>query len=489
MRGSIQSPLASNPSFTWHLLRRTTFGLTPELLQDVTTAGGVLAWLDRQLNPGTIPDAACDAEMALFPLASVNPPEVYAKLSNGGWSSMVDVVRGTFARQIWSKRQLFEVMVEFWSNHLNITSPSSEPWATKAWDDRNVIRANALGRFDEMLVASMKSPAMLLYLNNSESRGSAPNENYGRELLELHTVGVDAGYGHDGVLHAAYALTGLTTWDPWNGGVAANLGTFRYRPEWHRTGQLNVLGWTHPNADRTAGVAVAESLGRYLANHPATAARIARKLVIRFVADNPPQALVNRLAKVYLDNQTAVVPVLRALFASSEFASSTGQKFRRPNEDVVASIRAVGMRPDPASKKTGAIANMCWFVGELENAPHGWHQPDGYPDTAHAWTGAGTTLGRWNLHAAVAQRWWKDGVTYPANLATHLLGPTLPATRRQMVDILIARLLPGQNPSVAHRAALVKFLGADGKLLASDLTGIFPILVGLVLDSPYWCVR
>jgi len=469
-----------------HLLRRTTYGLTQSLVQQITHATPQ-AWLDQQLAPQTIEDRACDAALTRFPLAAADPPAVYAAGPNGHWDSMVQVVRATFVRQAWSNRQLQEVMVEFWSNHLNITCPSSEPWATKALDDRTVIRAHALGRYDDMLAASVRSPAMLLYLSNSESRGTGPNENYGRELLELHTVGVDAGYDHDGVLAAARALTGLTVWNPWNGGTPANFGTFRYRADWHATGPLQLLGWTHPNADRNAGEAVADSLVRYLARHPATAARIARKLAVRFVSDNPPQALVDRLAQVYLANGTAVVPVLRALFASPEFAASAGAKYRRPAEDLLASVRALGITVDPAGG-TGAVADLCWALQDLGNAPLGWHPPNGYPDVAPAWAGAGTTLGRWNLHVALGQRWWKDGLSYPADTATYLLG-TVPAARSALVQALCTVLLPGLDVSATHKAALVAFLGPDGPLRDGDVTWLFPILLALVLDSPYWSVR
>lgn len=484
----VPSPtVPSDEAFALHLLRRTTFGITPALLAEIT-ATGPQGWLDRQLAPAGIDDHACDALLTRFPLAFAEPPAVYAAVGNGGWESMQQVVQATLVRQAWSDRQLFEVMADFWSNHLNITCPSSEPWATKAMDDRAVIRAHALGRFEDMLAASVRSPAMLLYLSNSESRGDAPNENYGRELMELHTVGVDAGYGHDGVVASALALTGMTVWNPWNGGTAGTNGLFRYRSDWHHVGPLSVLGWTHPNADPDGGEAVAESLARYLARHPATAARIARKLAVRFVSDTPPQGLVDRLTTVYLDNDTAVVPVLRALFASQEFAASTGQKYRRPAEDVLATIRSLGVTVD-TSGGTTALGGLSWLLEQLGNAPLGWHPPNGYPDVAPAWAGAGTTLGRWNAHVAIAQGWMSEGLVYHKDLAAHLLGAVLPTSRSALVDALCARLLPGQAVAAAHRAALVAFLGPDGPLGDGDATWLFPTLVALVLDSPYWSVR
>lgn len=301
---------------TLHLLRRTTFGVTSNLLADVRAAGGRQAWLDQQLDPESISDTACTAALATWPTASSDPPVNHAAMGQGNSLSMEDVVRATLARQLWSKRQLFEVMVAFWSDHLNITCPSGEVWATKAWDDEHVVRAHALGRFEDMLAASATSPAMLLYLNNAESYGKDVNENYGRELLELHTVGRDAGYDHDDIVGAARALSGLSVRNRGNGGTPVDFGTFHYFPDRHYVGPVSVLGWSHPNPTAAGGMDVARSLLTYLSRHPATAERIAEKLAVRFVSDRPPAALVDRLARVYLDHETAIVPVLRALFSS-----------------------------------------------------------------------------------------------------------------------------------------------------------------------------
>jgi uncharacterized protein (DUF1800 family) len=473
-----------------HLLRRTTFaGPTPEALAAVTAAGGRQRWLAAQLAPSPGADATLDRTLdTLFPLAHAAPPAVYAAGDNGSWQAMDDLVCWTLGKHLWSRNQLFEVMCEFWSNHLNIATPSSEPWATKPSNDVEVVRRHALGRFEDMLAASVVSPAMLHYLTNTESSKKAPNENLGREMLELHSVGRDAGYGQDGVVDAARVLTGLTTWNPWNGGTADNLGTLRYRPDWHWTGPVRVLDWTHPNADRGDGVAVAQSLARYLAGHPATAKRIATKLVVRFVSDTPAPALVARLARTYLDNGTAIVPVLRALFASPEFAASTGRKYRRPLEDAAAAVRALGITLAPRAGKADGLRNVRWALANMGHAPLGWHPPDGYPDVAGAWLGTGTVLGRWNFHVALTGRWWKDGLSYP-DPVRRLLPGSRPTTRRALVRALTDRLLPGLDVPKTQHDALVAYLGGDGPIRDGDLTWQFELLVALVLHSPQWSVR
>ena len=473
-----------------HLLRRVTYGITPGLLADVT-GRGVAGWLDDQLAPATIDDSACDRAVQRFPLAHAAPPVLHGTLGNGSWSAMQDLQAMTLARAVWSRRQLLEVMVELWSNHLNVTCPSSEVWATRGAFDRDVVRRHALGTFSDLLVASCTSPAMLQYLDNEASQGRAPNENYGREVLELHTVGRGAGYGQAGVVDAARALTGLSVWHTWDGGTTGSTGTagtFRYRSDWRYVGPLRVLGWSHPNADRGDGVAVARSLMRYLAGHPLTAARIARKLAVRFVSDSPPQALVDRLAQVYLDAGTAIVPVLRALLSSPELAAATDAKHARPYEDAVATMRALGLQPS-TDGATGSYGALVWRLGEIGHAPLAWHPPDGYPDVASAWCGSGTVLGRWNLHVALAQGWDKDGIVHPGDLCPRLLPGGVPADRDALVTALHARLMPGRTLLPAHRAALVTFLGGPGPVRSADTTYLFPILTTLLLDSPAWSTR
>ncbi len=471
-----------------HLLRRTTYGPTPELVAEVASRGAA-SWLEDQLHPERLDDSACDAAVARFPLAHASPPELHARLSNGSWDGMQDLRDLTLSRAIWSRRQLFEVMVELWSNHLNVTCPSSEVWSGRGSYDRDVIRTHALGRFGDMLAASVTSPAMLHYLDNVNSRGRAPNENYGREVLELHSVGRDAGYGQAGVLASARAFTGLTTWNAWNGGTATTNGTFRYRSDWRYVGPLRVLDWTHANSDRYAGVDVARSLARYLAGHPATARRVARVLAVRFVSDSPSQALVDSLAQVYLAHGTAIVPVLRALFASSEFAASAGRKYRRPYEGTVAAVRTLGLRPTTESTRS-AVRDVVWQLGQVGHAPMGWHPPDGYPDVAGAWTGSGTVLGRWNLNVALTQGWYKEGLVYPGtSLFARLLPGPRPSTRDALVTALHTRLVPGTTLIAAHRDALVAFLGGPGPVRDADVTYLFGILAALVLDSPAASLR
>lgn len=459
-----------------HLLRRTTYGATPELVAQVRRLGPQV-WLEQQLDPASLPDPVCDAVLTRLPLASMTAAQLRAELDVGAWDAMQEVVMATIVRSAWSTRQLFEVVVDFWSNHLNVTCPSSDVWDTRGVEDREVVRRHALGRYSDMLVASATSPSMLRYLDGASSRKSAPNENYGRELLELHTVGVGAGYTEADVRASALALTGFTVDDA--------TGLFRFRSDWHHVGPLRVMGWSSANSTAAGGRAVGESYLRYLASHPATATRLATKLCLRFVSDSPPASLVSRLAATYLAHDTAIVPVLRELLTSPEFAASVGQKTRRPYEDLVATLRVLGIGPGTGVE---GLWGLRWMAEDRAHAPLGWHPPNGYPDVAAAWQGAGGTVTTWQGQMSLAAGWWPDALDHPG--AQSLLPTPRPTTCGGLVDALSLRLL-GQVLPADERAALLGFLERpEGDPPHEQHLGWqLPYLVSLVLATPTWSRR
>jgi uncharacterized protein (DUF1800 family) len=465
-----------------HLLRRATYGPTAAAVAEIRRLGTV-AWLDRQLAPAGIPDRACDALLTRFPLIGLSIAELRSRVAAGtlryGWDTMLQLGFAATSRAVWSERQLFEMMVDFWSNHLNVTNPSADVWDNRQDYDRTVIRPYALGRFADLLKASARHPAMLTYLDNRFSTRVAPNENYGRELLELHTVGL--GYTEADVKDAARLLTGLTVdWDT---------GTYRYSATSHATGPVRVLGFRHANVTADGGEAAALALLEYLALHPATARHIATKLAVRFVADDPPASLVTRLTEVYLDHRSAISPVLRALFTSAEFRASAGMKVRTPYEDIVATVRAVGYGPDATG--TAGIESLYWLIGSLGQAPMSWPPPNGYPDVAAAWTSPGGMLARWNAHLHIVAGYRPKEFQRPANLARDLIG-ALPATYGALIDALAQRLF-GRTLPATDRSALAAYFGktVTTALQPADPAAgwRFPQLVALMLNSPYFAVR
>jgi uncharacterized protein (DUF1800 family) len=463
-----------------HLLRRATYGPTQASLRSIRRRGAN-AWLEQQLDPASIRDHVVDDLIAArYPHLSLSAAKAYATLG-GSWDLMFDLGQAAILRAAWSERQLLEVMVDFWSNHLNVTNPSDNVWWSRHDYDRRVIRRFALGKFSQMLKASATHPAMMMYLNNAASTKDNPNENYGRELLELHSLGVDGGYDEEDMRQSTLVMTGF--------GISWETGEFEYHKENHHVGPVSVVGWSSANGSAKRGHDVGLRYVDYLAHHPSTAVRIATKLCRRFVSDDPPAALVDRLAQTYLDHDTDITPVLRQLFRSKAFKGAQGTKVRRPFEDVVATLRILGIKPDKHG--TDGLQGLYWMIESLSHAPYAWTQPDGYPDVATSWTSAGGTLNSWNTHVSLAAHWWPKTLRLP-DLKETVLPGHLPDTYGELVDA-VAKKLVFRKLAPSHRDAVLTFLGktGDSPVAKGDaaVTWRLPYLVALILDSPYFRIR
>jgi uncharacterized protein (DUF1800 family) len=468
------TPLSRDPVL--HLLRRTTFGPTPADVTEVKQIG-IDAWIDRQLDPATIADPGGEQVGTMYPYLALDIRQLRASVPDDKRDDPSrHLGRATIGRQIWSSRQLEEVMVDFWANHLNIQNPFDGGADNRTDWDRTVIRKHALGSFADMLLASARHPAMMRYLDNAASDRRSVNENYGRELLELHTVGIDGGYNETDVRNCAYVMTGRTV---------DRDGNFVYDPRKHWTGAVKVMGFTHPNKKAAEGLAIGDALVRYLATHPSTARYIARKLAVRFVCDNPPNPLIDRLAQTYLQNGTAILPVLRILFRSIEFWIATGLKTRRPLENMVATARVLGLKPGADTDR--ALESIYDSADRLGHAPLAWGPPDGYPDVAGAWQSAHGMLGTWNAHRAMVQGRVR-GLTFTA--PEQFVAGNRNATVGGYVDAMSQRLVfQPLNPQ--QKTAVLKFLGlADGaKVTDPKLGGRVEHLAPLLLDSVYHGLR
>ena len=488
--GSITTPAVFTSASTYlttqwqqHLLRRAGYGPTTSALEEVNTKG-YAGWLESQLHPSTIDDSEFDTILTRLPNQAREIWRVKADLDNdvlNGWDQEMSVLKDLTSRALWSKRQLLTVMEDFWGNHFNVTCPGDNIASSRA-HYAYTIRQHALGTFRDLLRATSTHPSMLTYLNNRESTAAHPNENQGRELLELHTVGVNAGYGEEGVLNSARILTGL--------GVDTDSGEYAFQPWNHWMGAVQVLGFTHANTTDVGGEAVAFTYFDYLARHPATAHRLATKLATRFVSDTPSDALVSSLAQTYLENDTAIVPVLRVLFSSTEFANSIGAKTYRPYEHIIATARLMGIQPS-TSANVDACEQLVWMANDAGHNPFGQSFPTGQPDTADAWASTATTLRRWNNTISVVAGWYPTDVNRP-DLRSHVVGSVLPATHGALVDVIAQNLL-GRALDADHRAAALTFIGAtDAKALTSSSSAVnwrLPQLVALILDSPYQTMK
>lgn len=470
-----------------HLVSRFSYGLNRSLVKEVRRQGGARLWFEKQLTPGNIGDKQATAVNGWWPSLSRDTLTLWSREKSGaedGWDWVLNYQRWLLNRRIRTRRQVLEVMTEFWENHFYVPATGMNHFIfRKPYGD--MIRRHALGRFEDMLQAAVTHPAMLVYLDNAISTAKAINENLGRELLELHTVGLGAGYTEAEVKTSARILTG------WRVDVAKTWDT-SYRPGDHAIGPVSVLGFSDPNA-APDGRDLTRRYLSYLAHHPATAARIARKLAVKFVSDDPPQALVDRLAQVFLDNDTAIKPVLRALIDSPEFAASAGAKVRDPGEDLVATYRALGVKVlDPPS--TGgdqhAANSMLWQSGMIGLTPFTWPRPDGTPMTNAAWASPSRMMASFQVHFALAGAWFpKKGVRYKSRKSWI---PRYPIRYDELVDYLSLRLLGRRSTPELLQACceVVGYSPRDSiykghRLIKWDL----PFVLATILDSPAHLTR
>jgi len=469
---------------TRHLLSRFSYGVTPALVKQAKAAGGAHRWFKQQLEPGGIRDTEANGMRSWFPYLDESAGDIYHADQSGeydGWKVGIDLTRWTILRRTFSRRQLHEVMTELWSNLLHVPVGTDNAWPWRPHYD-GVIRKHALGRFDDMLFAATTHPAMGCFLDNAVSTKWSLNENLGRELLELHTVGVDAGYGEDGVRSSAAILTGwrVDMWDSW-----ANY----YSADDHKTGPVQVLGFSDAN-DQADGSDLTRRYLRYLAHHPATAQRIAQRLCIRFVSDTPSRRLVDKIATVFRSSGTDIKATLRAIVDDPEFAGSVGAKIRTPGEDAVATYRALIERVhQPRSDNDFANAHT-WQVGEMGQRPFNWPAPNGFPDVAGAWCSVGRVLSSWSAHMTLSGGWWpSEGVTYrPAKSWV----PKLPTRFEDVVDHASRQIL-ARPANDALKTAAAQFTGIDRRtrITSYDQIGDWRVVLMLtaILDSPAHATR
>ena len=463
-----------------HLVTRFGYGVDAALAHDVRRAGGAEAWFEQQLTrPGSFADRDADQVRRWWPDLDRRPAELWQRQVQevrGGWEVMEDYGRWLLVRRIRTRRPVLEKMTEFWEGMLHVPVSGDAHFTWRA-DYGATIRKHALGRFDQMLVETTTHPAMLIFLSAATSTKRAPNENLGRELLELHTLGA-GNYTEDDVKASARILTGwhVDLWETW----AAS-----YVKQDHFTGTVKVKGFTDKNR-KGDGRQLTRDYLRYLAHHPSTARHIAERLATKFVRDDPPSSLVNRLAKVYLKNDTEIVPVLRALVASKEFRKAAGAKLRDPSEDVVATYRALGVEVGrPSSGDSGANA-MLWQASGLGLSPHAWPRPDGTPVRDDVWASPSRALGSMSMHWSMAGGWWPT-----ADLRYRKPAAWVPAKKpirfADLVDAVSRDLLHKPAPKhLLQTACLATGCTAREKIdREHDLYQWgFPRLLAAVLDSP-----
>ena len=360
-------------------LNRLTFG--PRVEERARFAEiGLQNYIEEQLAFDSIDDFACDLQLSPFKTLRMDANELEA-ISNELFENYDretvpnELRQATFLRQLYSKRQLYDVMVEFWNDHFNIFVEKESCFLLKTVDDREVIRKHALGSFRDLVWASAHSPAMLVYLDNQANVKGTPNENYARELMELHTLSVDGGYTQTDVMELARCLTG------WSVKKHFWLGEFTFREKEHESGAKNLLGLAIPEA----GQGEAEQVIEHLAAHPSTARFIVTKLARRFLADDPPREIVEKATQVFTETGGDIKSVLRVILLDG--LPLAQPKFKRPLNFVLSAARALNVETDGA-----AFYQPLARMGQL---PFSWPTPDGYPDRSDAWMG--NLMPRWQF--------------------------------------------------------------------------------------------
>ncbi len=549
---------------TVHLLDRITFGARPGDIERVMKTGWE-KYLDEQLHPDRISDVALDQKLKTIEsihlsnaeLANYYPPpqviqqalkskgmevpdfangintptgqtqqeqnanqakrrEIQKMLKEMGYKQpqqvALELQQSKILRAVYSERQLQEVMTDFWFNHFNVFLQKGADRVLTTTYERDVIRPNVFGKFEDLLKATAESPAMLFYLDNWLSAApnalalqrreqatrvlqrrqarlgdkmsdqekeqmlnaqgkikKAPrglNENYAREIMELHTLGVDGGYTQKDVQEVARCFTGWTLRQPRNG------AEFFFNPNIHDDGDKTVLGKKiAAGGGQKDGYAVIH----LLATHPSTAKFISTKLARKFVNDNPPENLVNRMTETFKKTDGDIRQVLRTLFGSPEFfaAENYRAKIKTPFEMTVSAVRAIG------ADTTGGPQFHRW-IAQMGEALFMAQPPTGYPDTAEHWVNTGALLERMNFALALAANRIPGTRTNLSSLVPNS-GTMQPS---QLVDLYAKLLLKGelsaQSRSTIDKSLNEQLLAKNDSSKAVDAAKV----VGLILGSP-----
>lgn len=452
------------------LLNRIGFGPTPGQIEQVRKIG-VQAYIERQLRAEKILDAPSEGRLFNYVTLDKTGPELIA-LTKKPDEIRQELVGATVLRATYSEAHLGEVMINFWTDHFNIYHRKDLCAVLKTIDDREVIRKYYLGRFRDLLGASAHSAAMLFYLDNSKSHRANANENYAREIMELHTLGV-GNYTEDDVKAVARAFTGWTFVDRL---TSPTFGSFAYAPGLHDDTEKVILGQIFP-AGR--GIDEGERVLDILAAHPATAKRLAFKLCRRFIADEPPDSAVEAAAKTYSETGGDIREVVRTIINSPEFASAP-PKFKRSFEYLISLFRALGVEFSSPVR-----SNVINALVRMEHLPFNWPQPNGYSDIGRDWIG--NMMARWTVALQTAQGSLPGT---PLDLVATAAQQGAQTDLRSIIGYYVSHLL-GQTLSESEMETIYKFATREGEpaLDSADGKRLLGEMVALIAASPAFQYR
>ncbi|NEN87420.1 MAG: DUF1800 domain-containing protein [Okeania sp. SIO3H1] len=438
-----------------HLINRLSFGPTPGQVEQIKNIS-IEVYIQSQLKPNSIPyPKVLIQKLEYLDTLPFKPGEIITELQNlqqigkelkldqRGLNRIkrrfeqkifLQASRGRFLRTLESPCHLEEVMVDFWYNHFNVFGRQGLNRLYFSSYEQQAIRPHVLGKFRELLGATAHHPAMLIYLDNWRSHRGKINENYARELLELHTLGVDGGYSQDDIIALAKIFTGWGL--PPNVKRAEDVDGFYFDEKRHEPGDKLFLGQTI----KENGMAEGEIALDILANHPATAKHISYKLAQTFVLDQPPESLVQNLTQIFLESEGDISEVLKTLFNSSEFwqVETHNSKFKNPYHFVASAMRAIGNEVDNFRPING-------ILDQLGMPLYGCVTPDGYKNTKEAWLSSDTMIRRSSLAVPLSGGLLGRGKPISAEKLMATLGNNFSAQTLAVIE----------NSSPELRAALI----------------------------------
>lgn len=417
------------------LARRITFGLNAAETQRARKLG-YKSYLEYQLNHTAIDDSAIENLVATnWPMVNQQPATLVQANQGTLYQQLTDA---TIYRQATSPRQLFERMVEFWNDHFTIYF--NKVGYLMIADHRDVIRKNALGNFGTMLKASAHSPAMLAYLDNNVNRVGRPNENYAREIMELHSLGVDGGYTQTDVAELARCLTGWT--------LSAQ-GAFSFNASLHDFNAKTVLGVTIPARATNSGQGQQdmEQMLNVLIAHPSTARFIATKLLKFFLRPDPSAAQVAAVANAYTKTGGDIKAMLRVVFTES-WLTAAPARYKRPYHLMLSALRGSGA---VISTTATSLSTPRALLSQMGHVLYDWETPEGYPDRIEYWVG--NVVPRWNAMSTISNA--ASGQLVVSDAAFTRFG----ATAAAIVDTMDAMAFGGEM-SQRTRDELATYLSA-----------------------------
>jgi uncharacterized protein (DUF1800 family) len=437
-----------------HVLNRLSFGPRPGDIENVKSKG-IEAYIESQLSPGSIAESAIvKQQLSSLETLRSTPMELRAETRRinremrmaalkRGEAILQQAIQGRAVRSIYSPRQLQEVLVDFWFNHFNV---SFKKGLVRVWAgvyEEQAIRPHVLGKFRQLLGATAKHPAMLFYLDNWVN--TAPdlpkirppfkglNENYARELLELHTLGVDGGYTQQDVMALARILTGwgiqpLNFKPTGNSQDVTDRQGFLFESKRHDFSDKVFLGKTI----KGSGIAEGEQVLDLLARHPSTARHLSYKLAQYFVADRPPASLVDKLAKSFLESEGDLRVVMKTLFAAGEFSDPQyyNAKFKTPYQYLVSGIRATDI---PVNNQINSWLRIRAILNDLGMPIYGCISPDGYKNTEEAWLNPDAMLRRISLAKSLAGGLFAKAKPVDVQQLRQTLGDNFSAQTKQVI--------------------------------------------------------